>query len=86
MIQPDIAATQDVDRWGNAITSPRGWYGQYRIGHHWNGNRTVYVCGQPEQHVRQGMWRLDGRMERGQGYLCQACWTLEADRYGERGR
>lgn len=76
------------DAWGNALAAPRGWHGQYRIVGRdlWTGKRReVYVCGQPQQHVRQGYWRLDGRMEQGQGYICCCCWALEADRYGERG-
>lgn len=76
------ATTQPtVDRWGNAITSARGWFGQYTI-RHWFGNRTVYVCGDAAGHVAAGYWRLDGRMERGQGYVCARCWIHEAGLYG----
>lgn len=75
------------DPWGNVITSKVGWFGQYAI-KHWNGNRTVYVCGDPAEHVQHAYWRLDGRMERGQGYICTRCWTIQAGLYGidERGR
>ena len=72
------------DAWGNIITAPRGWYGQYAV-HSWRRDqRTVYVCGEPERHARAGHWRLDGRMERGQGYVCRVCHTLEAERYAEK--
>lgn len=73
------------DRWGNILTSPLGWYGQYTFISQWGDGRTVYVCGQPEQHVRH--WRFDGRRA-GQGYICQVCHTIEAGMFGsvERGR
>ena len=72
------------DAFGNAITAPRGWYGQYAV-HSWRRDgRTVYVCGEPERHARAGHWRLDGRMERGQGWICATCHTLEAERYAEK--
>lgn len=73
------------DRWGNPITSALGWFGQHTI-RHWSGNRTVYVCGaahigpnQPGSHLEY--WTLDGRMGRGQGYICARCFTLEAGLY-----
>lgn len=71
----------DHDAWGNAYLERPGLLGQYTMRSQWGDGRTVYVCGQPEQHVRQGYWRLDGRMEHGQGYLCALCWTLEAGLY-----
>ena len=67
---------------GNRITSARGWYGQFTVACQRTG-RTVYVCGQPEQHIRQGFWRRDRRMDgNGQGWLCTVCWTLEAGVHG----
>ncbi len=69
------------DRFGNRITSARGWYGQYTVECQRTG-RTVYVCGAPEQHIRQGCWRLDSRWWDGQGYICSTCFTVECGRYG----
>lgn len=67
---------------GVTIVSEPRLNGAYVI-RHWLGNRTVYVCGSPEQHVRAGYWRRDKRMDgNGQGWLCTTCWTLEAGLYG----
>lgn len=71
-----------VDAWGNTIIAGPRLNGAYTI-RHWLNSRVVYVCGSPEQHVRAGMWRRDGRMEgNGQGWICSTCHTLESGLYG----
>lgn len=71
---------------GVTILSAQRLNGAYII-RHWLNNRTVYVCGQPEQHVRAGYWRRDGRMEgNGQGWICTVCHTLECGLYGTADR
>ena len=72
------------DRWGNAITSAPRLDGAYTFtSRTWEpGGRTVYVCGSPAAHVAGGYWRLDRRMEHGQGMICCHCFALEAGLYG----
>ena len=76
------------DDWGNAITSAPRLDGAYTFtSRTWEpGGRTVYVCGSPAAHVAAGHWRLDRRMERGQGYICAMCWCYESGLYGIVGR
>ena len=83
---PDASATWDMgvrrDAWDNVIVSGPRLNGAY-VMRHWYGNRVVYVCGAPEQHVKQEMWRRDGRVEgNGQGFICCACHVYEAGLYG----
>lgn len=80
-----LPGSEQVDGWGNAITSPRGWYGQYTIISQWTG-KTVYVCGdidkKHEQRTHWRQWKRDGRRERGQGWICPVCHVYEAGLYG----
>lgn len=70
------------DTWGNVILSGPRLDGAY-VARSWRADgRAVYVCGEPKRHVAAGMWKLDGRMERGQGYICQMCHTIQAGLYG----
>ena len=76
------------DAWGNVVTSAPRLDGAYTFtSRTWElGGRTVYVCGSPAAHVAAGHWRLDRRMERGQGYICAMCWCYESGLYGIVGR
>ena len=72
------------DAWGNAITSAPRLDSAYTFtSRTWeSGGRMVYVCGSPAAHVAGGYWRLDRRMERGQGMICAKCWCYESGLYG----
>lgn len=76
------------DRWGNVVTSAPRLDGAYEFtSRTWvPGGRVVYVCGSPAAHVAGGYWRLDRRMERGQGYICCHCFAIEAGLYASEGR
>ena len=75
-------------RWGIVATSAPRLDGAYTFTcRTWDpGGRVVYVCGSPAAHVAAGHWRLDRRMERGQGYICAMCWCYESGLYGIVGR
>lgn len=77
-----LPGSQRVDRWGNTILSGPRLDGAYTMRSWRRDGRAVYVCGEPGKHVAAGMWKLDGRMERGQGYVCCACFPIQAGLYG----